>query len=584
MNSVTWIARRPSSHFIEMRYPKRRFSFRSRDVLLAVLVAMIAGVVGAQTITEFLIPTPESSPVGIAAAPDGALWFTESDVNANKIGRITASGAVTEFAIQTAGSQPSGIAAGPDGALWFTESLGNKVGRITTAGAITEFAIPTANSNPYGIAVGADGNLWFAEGDGNKIGRITVAGVIAQFDIPTAGSIPFGIAAGPDGNLWFTESYAGKIGRITTAGVITEFLTAGTGPHGIAAGPDGNLWFTVLNLGTNQIGKIERITTAGVITEFAIPTADSEPYGIAAGPDGNVWFAEYRGNKIGRITMSGAITEFAMPTGSQSPFGVTVGPDGNVWFTEFNQHVLTAFSYIGRITIARAPAVSSRALPVVGSTPGANGTFFKTSVQLHNPGIAPIAGQVVFHASGTSGSNSDPALLYSLAPGQTQSIPDLLPAMGRSGLGSADIEATSGSPPVATARVFNDAGTAGTTGFTEEAIRPEDALPAGSHGVLLFPSDLVAFRFNIGVRTLEAGASINLTLRDAAGAVVANLRRDFPAAYHLQQTATEFLSGSMPPPGGSVTVEILSGSAIVYGATVDNVTGDPSLQIAQAAP
>src|SRR6266496_6609535 len=109
---------------------------------------------------------------------------------------------------------------------------------------------------------------------------------------------------------------------------------------------------------------------------------------------------------------------------------------------------------------------SSRALPVVASTPGANGTFFKTSVQLHNPGPAAIAGQIVFHASGTSGSSSDPALPYSLAPGQTQSIADLLPAMGRSGLGSADIEVTSGSPPVATARVFNDAGAEGTTGFT----------------------------------------------------------------------------------------------------------------------
>ena len=29
---------------------------------------------------------------------------------------------------------------------------------------------------------------------------------------------------------------------------------------------------------------------------------------------------------------------------------------------------------------------------------------------------------------------------------------------------------------------------------------------------------------------------------------------------------------------------IVSGSAIVYGATVDNVTGDPSLQIARATP
>ena len=38
--------------------------------------------------------------------------------------------AITEFTVPTAGSLPTGIAAGPDGALWFTEHGGNKIGRI----------------------------------------------------------------------------------------------------------------------------------------------------------------------------------------------------------------------------------------------------------------------------------------------------------------------------------------------------------------------------------------------------------------------------------------------------------------------
>ena len=37
-----------------------------------------------------------------------------------KIGRITTAGVITEFAIPTANGEPLGIAAGPDGALWFT--------------------------------------------------------------------------------------------------------------------------------------------------------------------------------------------------------------------------------------------------------------------------------------------------------------------------------------------------------------------------------------------------------------------------------------------------------------------------------
>jgi hypothetical protein len=195
-----------------------------------------------------------------------------------------------------------------------------------------------------------------------------------------------------------------------------------------------------------------------------------------------------------------------------------------------------------------------------------------------------MAGRIVFHPSGASGSDTDPALPYSLAPGQTQSIADLLPAMGRSGVGSADIEITSGSAPIATARVFNDAGPSGTTGFTEVAMRAEEALRLGQTGVLLIPADLTVARFNVGVRTLEEGAPVTFTLRNAAGAFLGSTTRVFPPNYHEQQDAAGFLSVLELPPGGSIAISVTSGAAIVYGATVDNSTGDPSLQIANATP
>ena len=50
-----------------------------------------------------------------------------------------------------------GIAAGPDGNLWFSDVVGNRIGRISTAGTISEFPVPTANSQPLGITAGPDG-------------------------------------------------------------------------------------------------------------------------------------------------------------------------------------------------------------------------------------------------------------------------------------------------------------------------------------------------------------------------------------------------------------------------------------------
>src|SRR5206468_5528722 len=75
-----------------------------------------------------------------------------------------------DFAVPTARSGPHGLAAGPDGNLWFTEQTGHNIGRITLAGIITEFTIPTVGSYSYEIADGPDGNLWFTEYYGNKIG------------------------------------------------------------------------------------------------------------------------------------------------------------------------------------------------------------------------------------------------------------------------------------------------------------------------------------------------------------------------------------------------------------------------------
>ncbi len=46
-----------------------------------------------------------------------------------------------------AGAGLAGIAAGPDGNVWFTEGVGNKIGRITPAGDVTEFPPATCRGS-----------------------------------------------------------------------------------------------------------------------------------------------------------------------------------------------------------------------------------------------------------------------------------------------------------------------------------------------------------------------------------------------------------------------------------------------------
>ena len=240
----------------------------------------------------------------------------------------------------------------------------------------------------------------------------------------------------------------------------------------------------------------------------------------------------------------------------------------------------------GNVTQPPPSTEPAAVVPVVGSTPGALGqAFFRTSVQLFNPGSIRMTGRLVYHPAGAPAMAGDPFLSYSLEPGETRAIGDLLPAMGLTGLGSLDVFPDTGTAtPFLLVRVFNDAGAGGTTGFVEEAIAPARALVAVETGFLISPPDTALYRFNVGVRTLGSGATIAITVRNSAGTVTRTLTRTYPPNYFEQRDSASFLSG--PPIGAneSIAVQIVSGSAIVYGATVDNHTNDPSLQLAKTAP
>lgn len=232
----------------------------------------------------------------------------------------------------------------------------------------------------------------------------------------------------------------------------------------------------------------------------------------------------------------------------------------------------------------------ARVLAGVASTPGAADSFFKTSVQIFNFGSTTTFGRLIYHASGAPGSSSDPGLDFSLAPQQTLAWDDFLPALGLSGLGSLDVmlPSASGSPVLIVSRVFNDADLAGTSGFTQEAIPVNETGTGGrvitndKAGYLMLPADLDRFRFNIGLRTVGAAATVNFTVRDASGALVGTKSKAVPAASFLQQEAGALLGLELPP-NGTIRAEIRGGGTIVYGATTDNTTNDPSIQFARSS-
>lgn len=133
---------------------------------------------------EFPLLRPDSGPGDITAGPDGALWFVELSggmdgltTHGNRIGRITVAGTVSEFVMPIRDASPINIAVGPDHDLWYTR--GSTLGRVSTIGEIREYALgPLARA--VGLSAGSDreppvklvNRLWFADGGQNAIGYL----------------------------------------------------------------------------------------------------------------------------------------------------------------------------------------------------------------------------------------------------------------------------------------------------------------------------------------------------------------------------------------------------------------------------
>lgn len=218
----------------------------------------------------------------------------------------------------------------------------------------------------------------------------------------------------------------------------------------------------------------------------------------------------------------------------------------------------------------------------VGSVHGAAGSNFKTAMQLVNPGLPTIQGHLIFHPAGKAASANDPSIPYSIPGEQMVNFPDVVAAIGQSGLGSIDVKASSSYAPLVVTRVFNDGGAAGTAGFTEPLVRAGDEFVLNSPGQawLVAPADLAQYRWNIGIRTLAGGANLKVKVFSATGTLKKTLSVTYSSEQFDQKAASDFLGGVALSANDIVLIEALFGKAIIYGVSVDNTTNDTSLQLA----
>ena len=160
----------------------------------------------------------------------------------------------------------SGIAAGPDGNLWFTEFATNQIGRITPAGTITEFPVPTATAVPTGSRRARTATSGSPSRSATRSGGSPRRGDHRVPD-PDRRHRSDRDRGGPRRQLWFTE--AASTDRPDHDGRRRHRVPdpPSASPAAITAGPDGNLWFTEV------IGQPSRADHAGR-DDHGIPASD----------------------------------------------------------------------------------------------------------------------------------------------------------------------------------------------------------------------------------------------------------------------------------------------------------------------
>lgn len=291
----------------------------------------------------------------VVYGPSGSFWILGASSRPYQILQVTPSGVETDYPLPSADSDVTGLAAGPDGNLWFVVgadgAANGSIGTMTPQGAVTQYPLPVEfQGNGRDIAAGPDGNLWFVGESGgdsstSSVGMITPQGVITMYPLLPGDSQSSDIAAGPDGSLWFllNSSVYGTsaVGQITTSGVVSYYPLpyANMHPLGLAAGPDGNIYIAS-GLGgygvDSDVGDIMALDPASGAVQIYPGLYYSVPDGIAAGPDGNLYFAVLQYGELGKFTVTApdsasiAVTSDANPAvyGQPGSLTATITPNG----------------------------------------------------------------------------------------------------------------------------------------------------------------------------------------------------------------------------------------------------------------
>ena len=215
-------------------------------------------------------------------------------------------------------------------------------------------------------------------------------------------------------------------------------------------------------------------------------------------------------------------------------------------------------------------------LPSLAHTTGINGTFWRSDVEVHNPGSEPIL--VGLHAYYNFG--GPPSTAFTLPAGQSRRLEDAMadPAAPNGGTLAAPAKLSSwGGPVLAVSRTYNDT-PAGTYGQLIPAFPLDGTVTTGGEARLIHLSGSSnrskGFRTNIGL-VAPARTTADLELWRANGELLQTTTLTWAGARQLNDVLRLPGAGDVQDAWAVVRPTSAGAKLLPWASVVDNVTGDP---------
>ena len=347
-------------------------------------------------VTEYKIPTVCTQPLAIKIAPDGNVWFIQTNTgNIAKFNPISEQ--FTEFENsfwpEQGRTMSWGMDYSPDGSLWYTDGTFDSIWKFNT---ITEtydgISYPTAAEGSLPQKLKIDGsNVFVNDFTG---GKITIFDLAQNTDDITYTSVlnPIpeaftgDITIDSDNNLWYTnwvvdstgflvklnlEDYQSDFSTDDTGATLEKYIEVFNFPNdlntanGLTVDQNGDVWvvdtsssfFFRFNPTTEEFTKY--ITTEPPLSAYGnvtgvIKSPVSRPYWIDTDNLGNLVFNEQTSNQIAVLDIKNeSLIEYMIPSKnpnwadcdleSSSNCGVAQvfdfdTTDGAIWFTEWAEN------------------------------------------------------------------------------------------------------------------------------------------------------------------------------------------------------------------------------------------------------